>query len=768
MNAIRKFALTLITLLPLLGSANAQNINPGSALILYDSSGTYGWIGGLHAKMLANLLGHFPLLPYEIMPVENYRSNDVNLARATFYLGSVYDNPLPESFKQDVLNTTNRVCWFRYNLWQIGGANFEAKTGFRFNWLDWSGYSNIVYKSETLLKNQLDPELGYISVLDTNRATVFATANKADGTSIPYVTRGGNVWYVSDTPFDYISEEDRYLVFADLLHDILGINHSVSHSAIIRIEDVAPSMYDPAVLRQTADALKAQNVPFAIALVPWYRDPLGYYNGGVPEEHHMSDKADTNSVAFVSAIKYMVSKGAQLIIHGYSHQYNSVVNPYTGCSGDDFEFWRETLTNSTDPFGINAVMDIYAPIVEDSTAYILGRIKSAKAELAAVGLKEVGWEFPHYAGSATDSRVVATNFPLVMNRVLYFDDAGHVAGQFFPYPIRRDIYGQRIVPENIGNYEPVSFGAYPARSVADLLRAARKNLVVRDGWASAYFHPFFDLTNLTAIVSGIKALGYTYVPVAFDPPVIEVQPKNQMVSQGTTVTLSVRVTGATPLSYQWQLEGKNLSGGTADSFTIENVQPYDAGNYRVIAKNAYGAVTSAVAVITMSAAPVFIQQPQSHTSKIGESYTLSWWVDGPAVYLVKFGNTNNTIAVTTNSWFDIVDITADKAGNYWIVATNPFASTTSAVAILTVSTVITSQPQSLTVKVGQPATFSVTAAGMAPLTYQWQFGSANIAGATNASYTITSCTKANAGGYKVVVSSPGGKVTSTTAKLTVQ
>jgi hypothetical protein len=170
----------------------------------------------------------------------------------------------------------------------------------------------------------------------------------------------------------------------------------------------------------------------------------------------------------------------------------------------------------------------------------------------------------------------------------------------------------------------------------------------------------------------------------------------------------------------------------------------------------------------MAAAPVFIQQPQSHTSKIGESYTLSWWVDGPVVYLVKFGNTNNTIAVTTNSWFDINDITADNAGNYWIVATNAFGSTASAMATLTVTTVITSQPQSLTVNVGQPATFSVTATGMPPLTYQWQFGKANIAGATNSSYNIPSCTKANAGDYKVVVSGPGGKVTSTTAKLTVQ
>ena len=39
------------------------------ALIFYDSSGVYGWIGGVHARMLANLLGHFQL-DYRIVPVE--------------------------------------------------------------------------------------------------------------------------------------------------------------------------------------------------------------------------------------------------------------------------------------------------------------------------------------------------------------------------------------------------------------------------------------------------------------------------------------------------------------------------------------------------------------------------------------------------------------------------------------------------------------------------------------------------------------------------
>src|SRR6202020_394252 len=49
-----------------------------------------------------------------------------------------------------------------------------------------------------------------------------------------------------------------------------------------------------------------------------------------------------------------------------------------------------------------------------------------------------------------------------------------------------------------------------------------------------------------------------------------------------------------------------------------------------------------------------------------------------------------------------------------------------------VAPTITQQPTNLTVNVGSTATFAVTATGTAPLSYQWSFGSTNLAGATNA------------------------------------
>ncbi len=69
--------------------------------------------------------------------------------------------------------------------------------------------------------------------------------------------------------------------------------------------------------------------------------------------------------------------------------------------------------------------------------------------------------------------------------------------------------------------------------------------------------------------------------------------------------------------------------------------------------------------------------------------------------------------------------------------------------------------------VGQSVTFSVTAAGTSPFTYQWYKNSAVIAGATAATYTISSVQTTDAGNYYAIVSNSAGSTTSDTATLTV-
>jgi hypothetical protein len=85
-----------------------------------------------------------------------------------------------------------------------------------------------------------------------------------------------------------------------------------------------------------------------------------------------------------------------------------------------------------------------------------------------------------------------------------------------------------------------------------------------------------------------------------------------------------------------------------------------------------------------------------------------------------------------------------------------------------VAPAITAQPTAQSVIVGQPATFTVSASGTAPLSYQWQKGAMPISGATASSYTTPATTLADdTSTFQVVVSNSAGSVTSNSATLTV-
>src|ERR1700689_177856 len=81
---------------------------------------------------------------------------------------------------------------------------------------------------------------------------------------------------------------------------------------------------------------------------------------------------------------------------------------------------------------------------------------------------------------------------------------------------------------------------------------------------------------------------------------------------------------------------------------------------------------------------------------------------------------------------------------------------------------ITAQPANQAVIIGRTATFAVTAAGTAPLMFQWQKNGAPISGATASSYTTPATVQTDDGStFLVVVSNALGSMTSTGAKLKV-
>lgn len=83
-------------------------------------------------------------------------------------------------------------------------------------------------------------------------------------------------------------------------------------------------------------------------------------------------------------------------------------------------------------------------------------------------------------------------------------------------------------------------------------------------------------------------------------PVIRTQPQSQTVTNGAPVTFTPFVMGEFPRYYQWRFNGTNLAGATDAAYAVASAQPTDVGGYSVVVVNAYGAVTSQVATLTIA------------------------------------------------------------------------------------------------------------------------------------------------------------------------
>ena len=233
-------------------------------LVLYDNPPGTEWekLTYAYAIMLRNLLGHFDA-NVDMVPVQNYVAGAVNNYTATFYLGGYYGNQLPATFLADAATTTKTLVWFKYNLWELAWDptyNFTATTGITFNGIQGMNavpsssapnpgfYDRVQYKDLDFVKYyqydaarnviNADPEVGATTVDGVKATSLVPIVNTTSNTTLPYVVRSGNFWYVADLPFSFIGPRDRYLVFTDLLHDMLGIQHAESHKALIRLEDV--------------------------------------------------------------------------------------------------------------------------------------------------------------------------------------------------------------------------------------------------------------------------------------------------------------------------------------------------------------------------------------------------------------------------------------------------------------------------------------------------------------------------------------------------
>jgi uncharacterized protein YdaL len=551
------------------------------ACIYFDELNAKDSLGAIHARMVENLVGAFPEWRRERRSIRYFEKGDLASCDSVFYLASNFVLEPPAGFFPELaqFSKNHTVTWFNYKFDSFA-KDADLSLAFRVPYMiqadspptladpDPGFYRYFEYKGETFEKlakfdlmthlYSCSPEIGGVQILDPERVQVLSWARHSKtGAKTPYAIRqdfktGGSFYYFADLPFSYSHYEDRSLIFSDVIYDILKEKAPDRPPvALVRLEDVNPSI-DPAELTWSFDYLANHQVPFSIAMIPYYSNL--FENPTIPSNEPVWEPAD-HFPSFVGMMKYAKARGAQFVVHGLAHQAGDLISGFRGETGSDYEFWSWPAN---------------LPHPQDRPDWVMARLELASSVFKRLGIKPIGWEVPHYAGSALDSVIFGRVFEWNYHRGLYFkseivQDSGFdshdrffecegaacsrarkqsgqdlrvkadyttFGSQIFPYPIYRDSYGQALLPESLGmiDFPFYSPGTWrPVSDVDDLLRRAKKLRVIRGAMASFFWHPILlerqnqyyqerpgsyesigGPRTLIRMVEGLRALGYEF------------------------------------------------------------------------------------------------------------------------------------------------------------------------------------------------------------------------------------------------------------------
>lgn len=172
-----------------------------------------------------------------------------------------------------------------------------------------------------------------------------------------------------------------------------------------------------------------------------------------------------------------------------------------------------------------------------------------------------------------------------------------------------------------------------------------------------------------------------------NPPLIETDPQapTGMLFPGGSFSLNAAASGTPALGYQWRQGGVEILGATTTTYSKSGIAVSDSGNYDVVVTNAYGSVTSAVAVVTVQnvVTPVITQAPVSQS--VYQGYPVTFTVAATGGLLTYQWKSNSVVIPdATNTTYTIASVTTNDAGTYAIEVNNPVGPKATASATLTV------------------------------------------------------------------------------------
>jgi hypothetical protein len=260
------------------------------------------------------------------------------------------------------------------------------------------------------------------------------------------------------------------------------------------------------------------------------------------------------------------------------------------------------------------------------------------------------------------------------------------------------------------------------------------------------------------------------------PPLITSSPASATVVAGQEARFTAGVTGAAPLFYQWRFHNAPIAGATNDALVLRNVQPEQAGDYSLTVFNAGGSAETTPAYLTVLIPARITLQPASLRVRPGTNVVFSVAALSslpPLRYQWRLNGVD--IPGATAPSLMLTNVLPAHEGEYVAVVTDGVGSVLSAPAQLTVlvDPLITGQPQSQIIALGQTCRLSVQVTNLAtlPLSYRLRRNNTLIADVLLTeramAFTFTNVVLTNSASYYYTVTNVARSILSSTAYVAV-
>jgi parallel beta-helix repeat protein len=240
-----------------------------------------------------------------------------------------------------------------------------------------------------------------------------------------------------------------------------------------------------------------------------------------------------------------------------------------------------------------------------------------------------------------------------------------------PVPVSVPAGNQAVFSADVIGSAPLTFQWY--KDGALLAGAVSSQLVIANAQAAnAGTYQLLVSNFLGAAVSPGATL--TVLPVK---PSFVLQPVSVAAVAGSSVAFESLAIGSddglNPISYTWYFQASPIAGQTSPNLFLASITASNQGAYYVVASNSYGAVTSAIAQLTVYLPPSLQTGLSNQVVDEGETILLSAGATGTPPLSCSW-NFNGTQLSNTSASLSLANITPSQSGYYSVTVTNQYGS----------------------------------------------------------------------------------------------